>query len=315
MTDAAITITSGDFNGTFLSAFSQTLAATGGTPPYTWSVTAGGLPAGLQLNSATGVISGTPSSPSGITRVLFTATDARGQSGSKTIAITINLPPAPVTSISLGSTTQPTVGLSTGTSYPVDITGVLTLTFASSVGGTGEESRFAPSGSRTLSFTVPANTTQATFQTANAAIITGTVAGTITLTASMSATGQNITPSPAPTRTITVDAAVPVITSVTLQQATGGINVVVQGYSNTREVSSGSFTFSVSSGNTLSQATLTVPLTSAYTTWFNNSASNATGGQFRLTVPFSVTGSATAVTKVSVTLTNSKGASIPASSP
>jgi hypothetical protein len=32
-------------------------------------------------------------------------------------------------------------------------------------------------------------------------------------------------------------------------------------------------------------------------------------------VPFSVTGSATAVTKVSVTLTNSKGASLAVSSP
>jgi len=131
----------------------------------------------------------------------------------------------------------------------------------------------------------------------------------------MSAGGQNITPSPAPTNTITINSAVPVITSVALQQVSGGINVVVQGYSNTREVSSGSFTFSVSSGNTLSVSTLVVSLTSAFTAWFNNSASNATGGQFRLTVPFSITGSATAVTKVSVTLTNTKGASAAVTSP
>jgi hypothetical protein len=95
-----------------------------------------------------------------------------------------------------------------------------------------------------------------------------------------------------------------------LQQVTGGLNVVVTGYSNTREVSSGSFTFTVSSGNTLSQATIPVTLSSAYATWFNNTSSNATGGEFKLTVPFSVTqGSATAVTKVSVTLTNGQGAS------
>lgn len=43
------------------SAYSQTLAATGGTAPYTWSVTAGALPAGLTLSSA-GVLSGTPTS-------------------------------------------------------------------------------------------------------------------------------------------------------------------------------------------------------------------------------------------------------------
>jgi uncharacterized protein (TIGR03437 family) len=40
--------------------YSQTLAAIGGTAPYTWTVTAGTLPAGLTLNSSTGVISGTP---------------------------------------------------------------------------------------------------------------------------------------------------------------------------------------------------------------------------------------------------------------
>jgi hypothetical protein len=298
-----------------LTAFSQTLAATGGTPPYTWSVASGALPAGLQLNTTTGVISGSPGA-AGTSQVTFTATDAKSQAGSKTISITINLPPAPATSITVGNTTQPGVSLTIGGPYPVDITGVLTLTFASSVGGAdGGEARFS-NGTRSLAFTITANTTQATFPTApNAAVLPGTVAGTITLTASMTASGQDITPSPTPTKTITIDPAVPVITSVTLQQVTGGVSVVVSGYSNTREVSSGSFTFTVSGGNTLSQAQFTVALTSAYATWFNNSASNATGGQFKLTVPFNVTGSATAVTKVTVTLTNKQGPSAPGSSP
>jgi hypothetical protein len=42
------------------SAYSGTLAATGGTRPYTWTVSAGSLPPGLSLNASTGVISGTP---------------------------------------------------------------------------------------------------------------------------------------------------------------------------------------------------------------------------------------------------------------
>jgi hypothetical protein len=41
-------------------SYTTTLLATGGTPPYTWSVSQGSLPAGLSLNSSTGVISGTP---------------------------------------------------------------------------------------------------------------------------------------------------------------------------------------------------------------------------------------------------------------
>ena len=46
-------------NGTAQVAYSTTLQATGGTLPYTWSVSSGQLPAGLSLG-ASGTISGTP---------------------------------------------------------------------------------------------------------------------------------------------------------------------------------------------------------------------------------------------------------------
>ncbi len=46
-------------------AYTDTLEASGGTKPYTWSVTPA-LPAGLTLAPATGVISGTPTAPSNI---------------------------------------------------------------------------------------------------------------------------------------------------------------------------------------------------------------------------------------------------------
>ena len=53
--------------GTAGTAYSTTLSPAGGTLPYIWAVTSGSLPAGLTLNSSTGVISGTPTAPTSST--------------------------------------------------------------------------------------------------------------------------------------------------------------------------------------------------------------------------------------------------------
>jgi len=47
-------------NGTVQLAYRAPLAATGGTPPYSWSVISGSLPPGLALGASTGAITGTP---------------------------------------------------------------------------------------------------------------------------------------------------------------------------------------------------------------------------------------------------------------
>ena len=41
-------------------AYSDQLTVTGGTSPFTWSVSAGTLPPGLTLGASTGLLSGTP---------------------------------------------------------------------------------------------------------------------------------------------------------------------------------------------------------------------------------------------------------------
>jgi hypothetical protein len=57
---SALTITTTDLpGGTVGTAYSATMAATGGVAPYTWAITSGTLPPGI-LMSTSGVFSGTP---------------------------------------------------------------------------------------------------------------------------------------------------------------------------------------------------------------------------------------------------------------
>src|SRR5207249_91357 len=44
-------------------AYANALAATGGTTPYTWSISAGALPGGIALDAASGQLTGTPADP------------------------------------------------------------------------------------------------------------------------------------------------------------------------------------------------------------------------------------------------------------
>jgi len=70
-------------------AYSATLAASGGTTPYTWSISAGTLPSGLNLNSSTGVISGTPTVV-GTSTFTVKVTDANSQTATQALSITIS---------------------------------------------------------------------------------------------------------------------------------------------------------------------------------------------------------------------------------
>jgi sugar lactone lactonase YvrE len=68
-------------------SYTQTLAATGGLPPYAWSVAAGALPAGLTL--AAGAISGAPTA-SGIFSFTVQVADSAGLSVSRSFTISVS---------------------------------------------------------------------------------------------------------------------------------------------------------------------------------------------------------------------------------
>jgi hypothetical protein len=320
---AALTITTAGPlpNGTVGTAYSQTLAAAGGTGPLTWATSefngvvignATGLPPGISLNPSTGLLSGTPSLPGAFT--FNVSVTGGGQTAIAPFFITVGVPPAPAvafTTLPPSPATQPALGITIPNAYPLAITGTVTLTFApDSPSPDGQEVVFT-TGGRTVGFTVAANSTQVAFSGATPAVQTGTVSGTITLTLKLTAAGIDITPLPAPSTKITIAKAAPVIVSggVTVTPTTGGFNIVVVGYATSREMVSATVGFTAASGVTLASSTATISLASVFTTWYTNSASAAYGSNFSLTMPFTIANgtNTNSLTSVSVVLTNAVG--------
>jgi hypothetical protein len=91
-------------NGSVGTPYNQSVSASGGTAPYAFSVSSGALPTNLILNSATGAITGTPTT-AGTFTFTITATDATGCSGSRQYTITIASAGCPA--IILSPTTLP----------------------------------------------------------------------------------------------------------------------------------------------------------------------------------------------------------------
>jgi hypothetical protein len=75
-------------NGSLGTAYNATVTGSGGSAPYTFSVTSGALPIGLVLNGATGEISGSPT-VAATSNFTITAFDANGCFGSRAYTVTI----------------------------------------------------------------------------------------------------------------------------------------------------------------------------------------------------------------------------------
>ncbi len=161
--------------GTVGSAYSQTITASGGSSSYVFAVSSGTLPAGLTLNSSTGVISGTPTtSNAGGVSITFSATDSFSCSGTKNYTLQI----CPVITLSPATLPTPTVG----TAYSQTITaagGAASYTYTLASGTLPAWATLSSSG--VLSGT-PTSTTSATFtvRATDANGCTGTLSYTVT---------------------------------------------------------------------------------------------------------------------------------------
>jgi hypothetical protein len=100
------------------SPYSDQLAASGGTTPYSWSVTAGGLPSGVTLGASTGLLSGTPTA-GGVFNFTVTLTDQAGQIATEATSLDVTA------SISISPSVAPEGVITNGTGAAY---GPLTLT-------------------------------------------------------------------------------------------------------------------------------------------------------------------------------------------
>lgn len=309
----AITTPSSLPSGTAGHSYSQQLGATGGLPPYTWSVAAGALPSGLALDGAKGSLSGTPQA-AGDFQFKLGITDAAGATVSAAAQLHIGLDALPAVAItglpdSADPLAQPQLGVSIAGKYPVPIAGQLVLTFASDATVPGDDPAIQFStGGRTVDFTVPANSTQVNLP-AQLALQTGSVAGTITVTAVLKAGGVDATPSPAPVHTVKIARSAPVIRSLKMVKTATGFEIWITGYSPSRDLTRATFRFTPASGGDLRTTTADLPLTDSAQQWYQDANSKLFGSQFTIVQPFTVQGSTDAIGTIYVTLTNSAGAS------
>lgn len=290
--------------------YSQTLTATGGTPPYSWSIDSSGAPSSFAVD-ASGKLTGIATTV-GTYTFTIQVSDSANNVARQNVSLTVLAGTVPALSITGLSDIedplqQPSFNLQLSGSYPSEIDGTLTLTFTPdpSVGVDDPSIQFA-SGGRSLNFTIPANSTSPAFAAQTVAFQTGTVAGTIQLSVKLTSNGIDITPSNPVLRTVRVDRLAPKIVSVSVVKTSGGFEVHMVAISTTRELTQGTFNFTLNGGGAPMQ--VVVSMSDGSKAWFQSSASTQYGGQFSLVQPFTLQGQLS-VSSVSVTLTNGQGTS------
>jgi hypothetical protein len=237
---ATLTLTSPPA-GTVNTPYTGTIVVSGGTSPYSCTITAGTLPAGLTISNCT--ISGTPTTP-GTTTITVKGTDSGNPQGTVTGPVTVTINPA---ALSLTVTTLPN--------------GTVDVPYSSTIGVTGGTS---PYSCTIVAGTIPAGLTL----TAAGCLVSGTPTTAGTATLSVKATDSS---NPQETTTRPVSITINPAGSLTLTSPPAG--TVSSPYNGTIGVSGGNgpYTCSITAGTlptglTISNCTITGTPTTAGTT-------------------------------------------------
>jgi hypothetical protein len=214
--------------------------------------------------------------------------------------------------------TQAAVGLSLASPYPLALNGKLTISVNTGSLPADPSVQFS-SGGESVTFTIPQGATQAVFPSGGNQIglQTGSVVGTITVTPSFAlASGLDVTPASPPTLSLSVPSGPAQLTIAVVSAETDtSLTLQVSGYATTRDLATLSFQFTTSSGS----STVPVNIGPYAQQWFSSTQSDSFGGQFLVSVPFTLSNGSTSTTtslvslfeSVSITATNSAGTSTP----
>jgi hypothetical protein len=188
---------------------------------------------------------------------------------------------------------QPVVSLKLGSPYPLALTGVLTLSTSGNL--VSDPAVQFSTGLQTVQFVIPANSTDANFANQGPLLHlqTGTVASTITLTPTFATQAGNVpvTPTSPTTLQFSVAPGAPVLISVVpVNETASSFALNVTGYSTTRTLTSVTLQFTAAAGMTIGTTQVTINVQPAATLWFQSTASQAFGGQFTVTLPFTLQG-------------------------
>ncbi len=178
-------------------AYSTTLAATGGETPYTWALIGGTLPAGLSLNASTGAITGTPTTAASATPLSFTVTDSSSPVQRKSANLSLTIAATVPAGLAIGTSSLPNGQVGAAYSATLTATGGTTPYAWSLTSGTlpAGLTLNATTGAITGTPTAAASATPLTFSVSDSSLPVQTKSVNLALTI-YSANGLSVSVSP-----------------------------------------------------------------------------------------------------------------------